>query len=151
MEHVMDDGARNNPIKLFTNDSRSRLFSSTETLILTAERGGCELSGDNGTLSSRRRRREWTRPRIEVRSRPPRSKAPPLPLFFLFLFFFRQHSCESESEKENSPKEKEKKRNFSRSTRQIVSDRNCLLIRRNFNFILNESVVVRWNSIDQDY
>lgn len=28
-----------------------------------------------GTLSSRRRRREWTRPKIEVRSRPPRSEA----------------------------------------------------------------------------
>lgn len=38
-----------------------------------------------GTLSSRRRRREWTRPRIEVRSRPPRSEASYLALLFVLL------------------------------------------------------------------
>lgn len=58
-------------------------------LILMAERGGCELSGDNGTLSSRRRRARVNSAEDRGQVKAPTKQSPTsLPLFPLLLILF---------------------------------------------------------------
>lgn len=58
-------------------------------LILMAERGGCELSGDNGTLSSRRRRARVNSAEDRGQVKAPTKQSPTSPpLFPLLLILF---------------------------------------------------------------